>query len=127
MGSLGPLETAVMKGLWHRGSATAAELTSHINRHRATPLSSKTVLTSLTRLEGKGLVTHAKEKRSFRFYPALTEAETMAKLVGDQLETLIDRFGDLTVTVFVQRLGGTPHRLRQLRELLEVADERRHT
>src|SRR5665213_2573029 len=115
----GPLESAVLQSLWTHRSGTANEITSIINREKSRPLSPKTILTCLTRLEGKGLVAHSKESRSFRFYPAMSEQQTLAKLVGDQLERLLDRFGDLTVAVFVERIGEDPHRLSRLRELLE--------
>jgi predicted transcriptional regulator len=79
---LGPLEDAIMTGLWTRSSGTANELTSMINRHKSEPLSHKTILTCLTRLERKGLVFHTKESRSFRFFPALSAQETAGVIVN---------------------------------------------
>jgi predicted transcriptional regulator len=116
---LGPLEGATMKSLWAQSSGTAVELTGLLNRQRRDPLSHKTVLTCLTRLEGKGLIRHTREGRRFRFYPAMGEEEAATKYVGQELGDIIDHFGDVAVAVFVERLGTVPGRLEQVRQLLE--------
>jgi predicted transcriptional regulator len=56
-----------MEGLWSRYSATAAEITRGLDARRLEPLSNKTILTCLTRLEAKGLVSHARERRAYLF------------------------------------------------------------
>jgi predicted transcriptional regulator len=58
---LGPLQFEVMQRLWVRQSVTAAEITQGLNERRPAPLSNKTILTCLSRLEAKGLVSHARE------------------------------------------------------------------
>jgi|HubBroStandDraft_2_1064218.scaffolds.fasta_scaffold295558_2 predicted transcriptional regulator len=115
-----------MRGLWKQSSGTATEITVVINGRRDAPISSKTVLTCLTRLESKGLVFHVKQNRSFRFYPALSEGQMEAKFVGEEIGEMINRFGDLAVAVFVDRLGKDPERLKHLREILEVTIEGRN-
>jgi BlaI family transcriptional regulator, penicillinase repressor len=112
-----------MAGLWTYGSGTASELTALLNREKRTPISPKTVLTGLTRLEQKGLVRHTKEGRHFRFFPALSEEEVAVKYIGEEIGDIIDDFGDLAVAVFVERLGTVPGRLDHLRRLLEVGNE----
>src|SRR5580692_5998658 len=87
---LGPLEAAIMRGLWKQSSGTATEITVVINGRRDAPISSKTVLTCLTRLESKGLVFHVKQNRSFRFYPALSEGQMEAKFVGEEIGEMIN-------------------------------------
>jgi hypothetical protein len=52
------------------------------------------------------------------------EEVTAAKFVGDEMSEILDRFGDLAVAVFVERLGPDPERRRRLRQLLEGGDER---
>jgi BlaI family transcriptional regulator, penicillinase repressor len=120
---LGPLQLAVMEGLWVRGSATAAEITRELNAGRPRPLSTKTILTCLTRLEEKGLVSHSKDRRAYRFSPTKSADEVSAWYVGDRLQAIIDRFGDLAVAVFVKLVGEDPVRYRFLRQLVEGKDE----
>jgi BlaI family transcriptional regulator, penicillinase repressor len=121
---LGPLQLAVMEALWEQGSATAAEITRGLNATRSQSLSTKTILTCLTRLEEKGLVSHSKERRAFRFSPTKSEDEVSAWYVRTRFEALIDRFGDLAVAVFVQQIGEDPDRYRFLRQLVVANDER---
>jgi|SRR5580658_3840475 predicted transcriptional regulator len=124
---LGPLETVLMDLLWAGLPQTAIEMTSSVNAKKSHPISAKTVLTCLTRLEGKGLVAHHKEGRSYRFYATHTADETMAKYIGDEISQILTRFGDLAVAVLLDRLAQDPARLKHLRTLLEVEDERGHS
>jgi predicted transcriptional regulator len=121
---LGPLQLSVMQALWKEGSATAAEITRGLNATRPQSLSAKTILTCLTRLEEKGLVSHSKERRAFRFAPTKSEDEVSAWYVRTRFEVIIDRFGDLAVAVFVQQIREDPGRYRFLRQLVEANDER---
>jgi predicted transcriptional regulator len=106
-----------------RRSATAAEITQGLNERRPAPLSNKTILTCLARLEAKGLVSHARESRAYLFSPTKSADEVSAWYVGDRFRELIDRFGDLAVAVFVEQIGEDPVRYRFLRQLVEANDE----
>jgi predicted transcriptional regulator len=113
-----------MEGLWRRHSATAAEITRELNACRPEPLSIKTILTCLTRLEAKGLVSHARESRAYLFTPTKSADEVSAWYVGRRFRELIDRFGDLAVAVFLEQISEDPIRYRFLRHLMEENDER---
>lgn len=121
---LGPLQLEVMEGLWSRHSATAAEITRGLNARRPEPLSNKTILTCLTRLEAKGLVSHARERRAYLFSPTKSADEMSAWYVGGRFRELVDRFGDLAVAVFVEQIGEDPIRYQFLCQLVEGNDER---
>ena len=121
---LGPLQLEVMKGLWSRHSATAVEITRGLNARRLEPLSNKTILTCLTRLEAKGLVSHARERRAYLFWPTKSADEVSAWYVGGRFRELIDRFGDLAVAVFVEQVCEDPIRYQFLQQLVEGNDER---
>jgi predicted transcriptional regulator len=122
--ALGPLQFEVMQGLWRRQSATAAEITQVLNARRPEPLSNKTILTCLSRLEAKGLVSHARASRAYLFSPTKSADEVSAWYVGGRCRELIDRFGDLAVAVFVEQIGEDPIRYRFLRQLVEGNYER---
>ena len=120
---LGPLQFEVMEGLWLRHSATAVEITRGLNACRQEPLSTKTVLTCLTRLEGKGLVSHSKESRAYLFFATKSEEEVFAWYLAGMFRSIIDRFGNLAVAVFIEQIGEDPIRYRFLRQLVEGNDE----
>ncbi len=113
-----------MTELWNFSSGTVAEITAMLNGRRARPLSTKTVLTCLTRLEAKGLVRHTKEGRAYRFFPTMTEGDAAAWHIGEGVAEMLDRFGDLAVAVFVERIGADPEHRLLVRRLLEAHDER---
>jgi predicted transcriptional regulator len=120
---LAPLEFAVMKGLWTMRAATAVELTAILNRERHDPLSAKTTLTCLTRLEAKGLVSHSKAERAFLFSPTKTEVELSTWFIGERFRPIIDHYGNVAVAVFVSLIGENPVRFQHLRDLVEALDE----
>jgi predicted transcriptional regulator len=121
---LGPLQFAVMEGLWSHSPATAAQITRELNSGRSEPLSMKTILTCLTRLEEKGLVSHGKLSRAYVFSPTKSEDEVSTWYLMDRYGAIIDRFGDLAVAVFVQLIGDDPVRYRFLSQLVGECDER---
>jgi predicted transcriptional regulator len=121
---LGPLQFEIMEGLWTRRTATAVELTRSLNERRPAPLSHKTILTCLARLEAKGLVSHARERRAYLFSPTKSADEVSAWYVRGRFQDLINRFGDLAVAVFVEQIGEDPIRYRFLRQLVEGNYER---
>jgi BlaI family penicillinase repressor len=117
-GLLGPLESAVMRHLWSRHSSTAIETTQALNRKRDAPLSPKTVLTSLTRLEQKGLVEHSKDGRSYRFHAAMSEQETANRYVSGEMESIIDQYGEVAIEAFVDAVRRDPRRMKALRSFI---------
>jgi predicted transcriptional regulator len=121
---LGPLETVIMKELWRSASGTSGEITAALNRQRTRQLSSKTILTCLTRLEAKGVVVHRQEGRSYRFRAIMDEHDTVAWYIGNRLSEVIDNYNDLAVAVFVQLFCEDPYRRQLVRQLLEGLDER---
>jgi predicted transcriptional regulator len=124
---LAPLEFAIMRGLWKAKSITAVELTAALNRDRVEPLSAKTTLTCLTRLEAKGLVSHIKSDRAFVFSATKTELELSKWFIGERFRPVIDRYGNLAVAVFVEQVGENPSRYRYLQEIVEGCDEGGHS
>ena len=98
---------------------------AHRRPQRASPepLSNKTILTCLARLEAKGLVSHARKSRAYLFPPTKSVDEVSAWYIRGRFEDLINRFGDLAVAVFVAQIGEDPTRYRILRQLVEGNDE----
>lgn len=118
---LGPLEAEVMKIIWARGTALVSEVEEILNRRRTVPLAYKTVLTICTRLGEKGILSHEKEGRAFRFYPAMTETEFVAAQAAKATAALVSRFGDVVLSTFVDQVAADPDQLAALRRLVDGA------
>jgi predicted transcriptional regulator len=115
---LGPLEAEVMQIIWMRGPSLVSEVEEILNSRRPEPLAYKTVLTICTRLSDKGILTHEKEGRAFRYGPTMTEAEFVADQASKAADTMLNRFGDVALATFVNQVATDPEQLAALRSLL---------
>lgn len=86
------LQIAIMRVLWDRGSASAAEICEALRPERG--LAQSTVATLLTRLEKRGVVKHETRARQYVYYPTVTEPEVRRTMVSELTERLFD--GDVT-------------------------------
>jgi len=92
---LGDLQLRIMKILWTREEATVAEVFEELGK--GADLAYTTVSTMLRKMEGRGLITHRTEGRSF-VYRAKVDSEAVSRSMIDHL---VDRMfeGDLTAAV----------------------------
>lgn len=115
----GALEHEVLSELWALGEpATPAVVLEALS----TDLAYTTVMTILTRLWHKGLVTREEHGRAYAYAPAFTEAELTAKRMRATLATASDQKAALSR--FVGSLSA--HEARTLRTLLESSDRSRN-
>lgn len=82
------LQMAIMRVLWDRGHASAADICEALRPDRGLALS--TVATLLTRLEKRGVVKHETRSRQYVYYPAVTEPEVRRTMVSELTERLFD-------------------------------------
>jgi predicted transcriptional regulator len=107
---LGPLETAVMERLWKRRQATVRDIVDDLARSRS--LAYTTVMTIMTRLHGKGLLTRDRDGKTYVYRPAFSRDEHRARLSQDLVRGLVDEFGDVALAQFTAELDSvdTSHR-----------------
>ena len=101
MQGFGELEAALMELLWRRGEPTTVrEALSELRWHRE--LAYTTVMTVIDTLFRKGWLTREPDGRAFRYRPALSREEYVARAMH---EALVDS-GDRTeaLTHFVGRM-----------------------
>ena len=107
-----------MQIIWMRGPSLVSEVEEILNGRRSEPLAYKTVLTICTRLSDKGILTHEKEGRAFRYGPTMTEAEFVVDQASKAADTMLNRFGDVALATFVNQVATDPEQLAALRSLL---------
>jgi predicted transcriptional regulator len=120
---LGPLEAEVMEIIWHLDSALVSEVEEVLNGRRSVPLAYKTVLTICSRLSDKGILSHEKEGRAFRYYPTMSKSEFIEEQASKATGALLSRFGDVALSTFVDQVAADPAQLGALRNLLDQADD----
>lgn len=116
----GELQAEVMEIFWQRESATVREAVDELNkRHK---LAYTTVLTMITRLWSRGLLTRVSEGRGFRYRAAKTRDQFLGEFSDELIDRLIDDFGEIAVARLgdrLNKLGARPKtRLRQARKRL---------
>ena len=99
---LGPLETAVMERLWKRRKATVRDVVDDLSPNRS--LAYTTVMTIMTRLHAKGLLTRDRDGKTYVYRPAFSRDEHRAKLSRDLVRGLVDEFGDVALAQFTAEL-----------------------
>lgn len=95
MADLSDLQLDVVRVLWKRGEASAAEVQASLDADRGLALT--TVSTILTRLEKRGVVTHRTEGRLFVYRAVVTEADVQSSMLGSLMHAVFK--GDPTQLV----------------------------
>jgi len=75
---LGPLEAQIMATAWRHPGVSGVDATDLINKKREIPLSHRTILTVLSRLDAKGYLTHVVEGRTYLYTAVVPEGEFVA-------------------------------------------------
>jgi len=100
---LGDQQAAVMDLFWHRESGTVREIATELNKTRT--LAYTTVLTLVSRLWARGLLTRERDGRGFRYRNATSRDEFLGKLSDELIDRLFDDFGAVAVARLGERLS----------------------
>jgi|SRR5438093_9744612 len=100
---LGDQQAAVMELFWHRESGTVREIATELNKTRT--LAYTTVLTLVSRLWARGLLTRERDGRGFRYRNATSRDEFLGKLSDELIDRLFDDFGAVAVARLGERLS----------------------
>ena len=117
---LGPLEAQIMSTVWRNPGVSGAEATELINDKRDVPLSPRTVLTVLSRLEAKGYLAHVVEGRTYLYTAVVREEDFVAWHAERAIRALRQRYGDdTTIPGLVGVAAADPAVLERLDDLLD--------
>ena len=120
---LSDLQLAIMRVLWDRKEATAADVHAELQADRE--LAPTTVATLLSRLEKRGLVEHRSRGRQYIYHPKVTEQEVRRTM----LRRLTDFFFGGDQAALVSHLVRTddiqPEDLHAIRDLLRLRESDR--
>lgn len=118
---LGDLQLAIMRVLWDRGEASAADVHAALAERGLAPT---TIATMLTKLEQKGVASHRQDGRRFLYRATVSEPEVRRSM----LATLTERLFGGEVTALVAHLLAdhplAPGELEEIESLLAAHAER---
>lgn len=111
---LGPLEADVLEQLWAlQEPAPVRDVLAGLNRRRSTPLAYTTVMTVMSRLAEKGLLTRHREGRGYRYAAAAPDAAGLA------VRSVVREFGPAAVAHFLDEARSDPELMRRLARLMD--------
>jgi predicted transcriptional regulator len=110
---LGPLEADVMRAVWAAEEpVTVRDLLERVNGRRRKPLAYTTVMTVMSRLADKGVLSRRREGRGYVYLPTAGDA------AGIAVRGVIREFGDAAMAQFVEEAKADPEALQRLQRLL---------
>ena len=110
---LGPLEAEILETLWQLGRpASVRNVLEALNKGRRPPLAYTTVMTVLSRLAEKGVLTRQQEGRGYIYEAAVSDAAELA------VRNVVREFGDAAVAQFVETARADPKLMRRLTRLM---------
>jgi predicted transcriptional regulator len=112
------LESEIMEEMWGRAEATVRDVQAALNARAEKTRAYTTLLTVMTRLDGKGLLTRRREGRLDVYVAAISREDYFAARAEASVEALVEDFGDLALAHFAKHVGALdPQRLETLRRL----------
>ena len=117
------LETEIMEEMWGRAEATVRDVQVALNARGEKTRAYTTLLTVMTRLDGKGLLARRRSGRYDVYVATLSRGEYLAARAEASVEALVEDFGDLALAHFARHIQGLDQqRLETLRRLADSDD-----
>lgn len=118
---LGPLAAAIVREVGGRGEASVAEVLEALRRSQRREHAYTTIMTVMSRLHEKGVLTRERRGRQYIYRPSASEAELVDRLSGLAVDRLVDRYGTAALRHFAVRLADLDPTTR--RRLAALADD----
>lgn len=120
-----PSELALLKILWDRGKpCSVREVMDSLNAEANEPRAYTTVMSLLTVMADKGLLTRTPLGRAFLYEPARPRERTLKALVGETLDRAFNGSASLLVAHLLDQSKPTIDELSQIRALLDEYEQR---
>ncbi|MBX3396979.1 MAG: BlaI/MecI/CopY family transcriptional regulator [Phycisphaerae bacterium] len=116
-------ELEVLSVLWDEGPSTVRQVHAHLHRS-GRRIAYTTVLTFLTRLEQKSVVTSDKSGMAYIYRPALTRDRIRRSRLKSLVEQLYDGAAGELVLQLIKTQRFSANEIDQLRELVDRLDRK---
>lgn len=119
--SLPDSELEVLRALWELRTATAREVWTFL-QSQGSSWTYATVNTLLQRLVAKGLVVSDQSQMTYRYSPAVSREDVVARRVSHLVDKLYNGQGGMLVLHLLQTQDLSPEEVEQIRRLLRDVD-----
>jgi predicted transcriptional regulator len=111
-------EAEVMKHVWRLGEARVRTVLEALNASANRKRAYTTVMTTMLKLEQKGLLARRREGRTDVYVPVLGRDGYMKARAQADLDTMLDRYGEVALVALAREIESLdPKRREQLRRL----------
>lgn len=100
---LGSLEADVMEIVWRREVASVKDVHEELRAERT--IAYTTVMTIMSRLAEKRLLSKQKEGNAFIYTPSVSKDEFSYNVVSEVMDSLLEDFPDVAIAHFVKKMG----------------------
>ncbi len=116
--ALHELESEIMQLIWGLGECSVRVILGELNGRSDKKRKYTTVMTTMMRLDKKGLLERRREGRSDLYKPLLTQAQYRQARAQAEVGALVEHYGEAALANFVRELDQLdPERREQLRRL----------
>ena len=116
---LGPLETEIMQIIWQDERSTVKKVHRKLSQHR--DIAYTTVMTTMSRLAEKGVLSRHREGLAYVYAPAITEDDFVTMVVQQVLDGLLDDYSETAIDYMVDYLARrNPSELKRLQKALQA-------
>lgn len=119
-GSIAGLELEAMEEIWSRDGAavTVRDVLEALNDRDAKQRAYTTLMTTLVRLHGKGLLTRSRQGRTLWYRETMSQQEYQRTRASAEVDALVNAYGEEALVQFTRRVAAQdPRRRAQLRRL----------
>lgn len=107
-----------MELTWELGECNVRSVLDELNRRSAKQRKYTTVMTTMARLDKKGLLTRRREGKTDIYTPAMTRGEYFETRAAAEVGALVENYGDAALVNFARQMNQLdPMRREQLRRL----------
>jgi predicted transcriptional regulator len=116
---LGPLETEIMQILWEDERSTVKKVHRRLAQQR--DIAYTTVMTTMSRLSEKGVLTRHREGLAYVYSPAITEEDFVQMVVRQVLDGLLNDYSHTAIEYMVDYLArNNPSELERLQRAIQA-------
>lgn len=112
------LESELMELIWERGECNVRAVLEELNKRSGKQRKYTTIMTTMARLDKKGLLIRRRDGRTDIYKPAMTREEYLEARAAAEVGALVDNYGEAALVHFARQMDQLdPERREQLRRL----------
>ncbi len=112
------LESELMELIWARGECNVRDVLEELNARSGKQRKYTTVMTTMARLDRKGLLIRRRDGRTDIYKPVMTRAEYLKARAAAEVGALVENYGEAALVHFARQMDQLdPERREQLRRL----------